>query len=79
MLELRSWWRGEILGDILGDNVVQVLEIISLNTPPQVGAWRFAMPNLDERDKKRSRPSALVKISASWSWEDTWAVTISLD
>jgi hypothetical protein len=70
VLELRSWWGGEILGDIFGDDFTwwryaRVLEIISLNTPSQVGAWRFAMPNLDERDKKRSRPSALVKISAS--------------
>ena len=52
-------------------------------TPPQVGAWRFRMPNLPSRRLNGGRPKALVNVSAScarvgtyegWRWP--WIISL---
>ena len=44
--------------------------------PPQVGAWRSLMPNLQSKNSYCCLPNAFVKMSASWALDGTNAVRI---
>ena len=52
-------------------------EIIVSNTPPQVGACKFRMPNLTSKVCNRWEPSGLVSRSAICCFELRWTGTIS--